>query len=74
MRLRYWIPLVLVIDVILNVAIGLIWGWEAAAIGFLAFAAAALLPTPRDWLRGRRRAWPGHFCAARSKSEPGTAP
>jgi len=25
MRLRYWIPLVLVIDVILNVAIGLIW-------------------------------------------------
>jgi len=26
MRLRYWIPLVLVIDVILNVAIGLIWG------------------------------------------------
>ena len=56
MRLRYWIPLVLVIDVILNVAIGLIWGWEAAAIGFLAFAAAALLPSPRDWLRGRRRA------------------
>jgi hypothetical protein len=55
MRLRYWIPLVLVIDVILNVAIGLIWGWEAAAIGFLAFAPAALLPTPRDWLRGRRR-------------------